>query len=183
MILRFTPQRLESDGAGGREAGIGRMTNPYASFLDGGNAISAIAETPRRLRDVVERLGVAGMERRKSAGKWMAREIVCHLADTEIAFAFRLRQAVAEKDHVIQPFDQDAWSRPYGELDGLQALAVFGAIRGWNVAWLATVPEGDLARKVTHPERGEMTVLTIVETMAGHDENHMRQLTAIADSV
>jgi hypothetical protein len=182
MILRFAPQRLKSDGQAGRKARIGRMTNPYAGFLDGRNAISAIAETPRRLRAVVERLGPAGMDRRKSAGKWMAREIVCHLADTEIAFGFRLRQAVAEEEHVIQPFDQDAWSRPYGNLDGLQALAVFEAIRGWNVAWLATAPEGDLARKVTHPERGEMTVLTIVETMAGHDENHMRQLIAIAES-
>ena len=38
----------------------------------------------------------------------------------------------------------------------------------------------DLARPVTHPERGTMTVHTIVETMGGHDVNHLRQLMAIA---
>jgi hypothetical protein len=36
--------------------------------------------------------------------------------------------------------------------------------------------EADLARPVTHPERGTMAVQTLVETMAGHDLNHLRQL-------
>jgi hypothetical protein len=31
-----------------------------------------------------------------------------------------------------------------------------------------------------HPERGEMTFDTIVETMAGHDLNHVKQLEEIA---
>ena len=35
-------------------------------------------------------------------------------------------------------------------------------------------------RKVTHPERGTMTFQTIVETMAGHDLNHIAQLWRIA---
>jgi hypothetical protein len=33
---------------------------------------------------------------------------------------------------------------------------------------------------VTHPERGTMTFQTIVETMAGHDRNHIKQIEAIA---
>jgi hypothetical protein len=32
---------------------------------------------------------------------------------------------------------------------------------------------------VTHPERGAMTFLTIVETMAGHDLDHLAQLEKI----
>jgi hypothetical protein len=35
-------------------------------------------------------------------------------------------------------------------------------------------------RTVTHPERGTMTFATIVETMAGHDLNHLAQLQRIA---
>ncbi len=50
-------------------------------------------------------------------GKWNAREIVCHLADTELVFAFRLRQAIAEPDHIVQPFDQDKWASNYAAYD------------------------------------------------------------------
>ena len=38
-----------------------------------------------------------------------------------------------------------------------------------------------MGKKVNHPERGDMTFRTIVETMAGHDLNHLKQLDAIAD--
>ncbi|MGA2724326.1 MAG: DinB family protein [Bryobacteraceae bacterium] len=34
-----------------------------------------------------------GVERPRAPGKWNARQILCHLADVEIVFAFRLRQA------------------------------------------------------------------------------------------
>ena len=44
--------------------------------------------------------------------------------------------------------------------------------------WEGPPPE-DLAKKLTHPERGEMTVQTVVETMAGHDLNHLEQLERI----
>jgi hypothetical protein len=37
-----------------------------------------------------------------------------------------------------------------------------------------------MGRLVTHPERGEMTFKTLVETMAGHDLNHLGQLERIA---
>ena len=38
-----------------------------------------------------------------------------------------------------------------------------------------------MAKKCSHPERGEMTFRTIVETMAGHDLNHLLQVEAIVD--
>ena len=106
--------------------------------------------------------------------------MLCHLADCEIAFAFRLRQALAETDHVIQPFDQDRWSAPYGSYDGAAALATFLAVRNWNLALLRTVPAAEMEKPVTHPERGRMTFRTLVETMAGHDVNHVRQIEGMA---
>jgi hypothetical protein len=41
---------------------------------------------------------------------------------------------------------------------------------------LAGVSEAERARPVTHPERGTITLWTIVETMAGHDLNHLQQI-------
>jgi hypothetical protein len=154
--------------------------NPYASQLGSRDARGAISETPGQLAQLVERLGPDGMQRSPAPGKWSPREILCHLADCEIAFAFRLRQALAEPHHTIQPFDQNAWAWNYGQLDGEAALETFSALRRWNVALIAGAPPEAYAKEVTHPERGTMTFQTLIETMAGHDLNHLRQLETLA---
>ena len=137
-------------------------------------------ETPRRLRELAERLGPAGLEHSLGPGKWPAKSILSHLADCEIVFAFRLRQTLAMDDHLIQPFDQERWALPYDSMSAQHALKVFTSVRGWNLAFIKALTAEDLTRKVTHPERGEMTMNTILETIAGHDNNHLRQLEKIA---
>jgi hypothetical protein len=141
-------------------------TNPYAAFVDGQDPESLVKQFPDKLTAVISELGTAGMERSLAPGKWTVRQILCHLADCEIAFAFRWRQALAEENHVIQPFDQDHWASRYASL--------------WNVLLLEKLSAADWEREVTHPERGRQTFRTLVETMAGHDLNHLAQLEKIA---
>jgi uncharacterized damage-inducible protein DinB len=154
--------------------------NPYASHLGTDDPKQVIARTASKLTAVVQILGTAGFSRSLGPGKWNAGSILCHLADTELAFAFRLRQAQAESHHVIQPFDQEAWAKVYDSLDPQQALQVFSVVRSWNVALLDHVPADSFSKPLTHPERGLQTLQTLVETMAGHDLNHLKQLEAIA---
>ena len=146
--------------------------------------MAVIGATPGHLGALFERLGAAGAERSPAPGKWSARQILCHLADCEIAFAFRLRQAAAEPRHVIQPFDQDGWAAVYGsgQLDTAAALETYSVLRKWNVKFLHSVPPGTLTKAVNHPERGDMTFQSIVETMAGHDLNHLQQIERIAST-
>ncbi len=155
--------------------------NPYAAQLGDLDPRKVISETPSQLADLAKRLGPSGFERSLAPGKWNAGKIFCHLADCEIAFSFRLRQALAEPNHVVQPFDQDSWAKPYGSLQPKAALEVFSALRGWNLALLNTVSPDTFGKPVSHPERGSMTFRTLVETMAGHDLNHLRQLETLAD--
>jgi hypothetical protein len=154
--------------------------NPYASFLGERNPREVIAQTPAQLDAMAARLGPDGLKRIPAPGKWSARDILCHLADCEIVFAFRLRQALAEPRHVIQPFDQDSWASRYPSADAHTALAVFSSLRAWNLALLETVTPEQFSKTLNHPERGDMTFQTVVETMGGHDLNHLRQLESIA---
>lgn len=154
--------------------------NPYAEQLGTSDARAVIGETAVRIRELWDELGVDGQERALGEGKWTAKEIVCHLADTEIAFSFRLRQTLAEPYHVIQPFDQDAWATNYGSFDGDRAVETFSALRKWNVELLSGLSQEAYTKPVRHPERGEMTFRTLVETMAGHDLNHLQQLQRLA---
>jgi hypothetical protein len=125
-------------------------------------------------------MGDAGANRSPAPGKWSVREILCHLADCEIVFAYRLRQTLAEPHHVIQPFDQDAWAQTYAAYDAQSALAVFTAVRNYNVKLIASLAPEALSKPVTHPERGTMTFESIVETMGGHDLNHIVQIEKIS---
>ena len=154
--------------------------NPYASFLGDRSAVEVIEDTSRRLSEIVTRLSSSNLEWRPAPGKWSSREILCHLADCEIAFAFRLRQTLAETNHVIQPFDQEKWAGMYGGLSARAALSAFSSLREWDLALIQNTPADSMAKKVNHPERGDMTFRVIVETMAGHDLNHLKQLDAIA---
>jgi len=154
--------------------------NPYASFLGTRNPIDVIEETSRRLSEIVNRLSTgSNLEWRPAPGKWNAREIICHLADCEIAFAFRLRQVLAETNHVMQPFDQEKWAGMYGGLSARGALSAFSSLREWDLALVQNTPAEAMGKKCSHPERGDMTFRTIVETMAGHDLNHLTQLDKI----
>jgi uncharacterized damage-inducible protein DinB len=154
--------------------------NPYAGDIGERTPLDVISETPSRLAQLLETIGPERMEKPPAPGKWSARDILAHLADGEIAFGFRLRQALAEDHHVIQPFDQDLWAQGYSGCDARLALAALSALRAWNIALIQSVKPADLSKPVTHPERGTMTFQTIVETMAGHDRNHIKQIEAIA---
>src|SRR5580704_11323701 len=135
--------------------------NPYAKFLGEREPAAVITATPSKLKQLSEKLGPKGMEKSPAPGKWSAREVLCHLADCEIVFAYRLRQAAAQDHHVIQPFDQDTWARVYAAYDAAAALNAFSSVRQWNIEFIKSATTETLAKPVTHPERGELTFKTI----------------------
>lgn len=156
------------------------MLNPYASFLGTKDPLEVIAETSKKIETLLATLGPERANQSPAPGKWSAREIVCHLADCEIVFAFRIRQALAEENHVVQPFDQDKWAKNYATYGAREALGLFSAARAWNRQLITVMPNEAFKRRLTHPERGEMDLQVVIETMGGHDINHIRQIEAIA---
>lgn len=154
--------------------------NPYASFIGSRDPREVIASTASRLKELTASLSDSKLNEAAAPGKWSAREIVCHLADCEIAFGFRLRQTLAEPNHVMQPFDQERWAENYSAYDAQSAMAAFSALRDFNVKLIVSLPPEAFEKTARHPERGDMTFRTIVETMAGHDLNHLGQIERIA---
>ena len=151
--------------------------NPYAKFLSDGDVVDILSATPERLAKHVG--GISGTQASTplAPGKWSFQQVLVHLADCEVAFGFRLRQAQAGVS--IQPFDQDAWAESSSRYSVSQALETFSVMRAWNLAFVNGLSEAEKQRIVTHPERGQMTLWTIVETMAGHDLNHLTRLDSL----
>jgi hypothetical protein len=154
--------------------------NPYDKFLDGRPLDEILHETTNKIAVLLTKIGPEKSSTPPAPGKWSPAEIVCHLADCELVFAFRLRQTLAEDAPIIQPFDQDKWAATYPGISAGQALGVFGHLRTWNLLLIRKALPAAADRPVTHPERGAMTFQTIVETIAGHDINHLNQLEKLA---
>ena len=153
-----------------------RELNPYAKFLGDARPHDVLDMTAVTIARLIRNSDNAQLTRAPAPGKWSIRDILCHFADSEITFSFRLRQTIGEAHHTIQPFDQDNWTSPYPSLDAREALDAFTASRRWNMFFIRAVGPAAESKPVTHPERGEMTFRTIIETMAGHDINHLRQI-------
>ena len=150
--------------------------NPYAKYLGEQDARAVLAATPGLVHQALGAMTPEQVAAPIAPGKWSPREIVAHLADCEMVFSFRLRQTLAVPVPVIQPFDQDAWAERYAGYDAASALELLRAARGWNLKLVGTLSAADLEREMTHPERGTMTFQNVLETMAGHDLNHLGQL-------
>jgi hypothetical protein len=153
--------------------------NPYASHLGDRDPREVIGSTAGHLSALIAGMDAQTCNHKPSPEKWSIREVLCHLADTELVFAFRIRQSLAESHHVIQPFDQDLWALNYNAYDVQQALRLFASVREWNLTLVNALPPESMNRPLSHPERGEMTFQTLIETMAGHDLNHLKQIKKI----
>jgi uncharacterized damage-inducible protein DinB len=135
-----------------------------------------IAETPGRLARVLEGVTAEQAEVPLAPGKWSLREVMAHLADCEIAWAWRLRQAYGEEQAVLRTFDQDEWARAYGAYTLDAAWSCYQALRAWNVLFVGALTEADQQKAISHPKYGEQTLWSLVMVMAGHDLHHLKAL-------
>jgi hypothetical protein len=124
------------------------------------------------------------MDARPAPGKWTAREIVHHLADSEMTSAIRLRLLLAEDGPVIRGYDQDTFARrlhydrPYEA-----SLEAFGAARRATAEILERMSPAEWRREGTHTESGRYTVERWLEIYADHAHNHAAQIRRARASV
>lgn len=136
---------------------------------------------PAKLAALVRGKTRKQLTRRPAPEKWSIAEIMAHLADAEVAIAWRIRQILASNTIPIQAYDQDAWAKTfaYAKRDPRQSLAGYRALREANLALLKSVPRKLWENYGMHQERGQESVSHIVRMVAGHDLNHLRQIEAI----
>ncbi len=139
-----------------------------AKYNDGYNEVAdALKDFPAEL-----------LTARPLPGKWTAREIIHHLADSETTSANRLRKLLADDLPVIQAYDQDRFAiqLKYNERDPAPALDAFRAARATTSQLLEIMSEDDWQREGEHTESGRYTVETWLAIYADHAHNHAEQI-------
>jgi len=156
--------------------------NPYGSDLGDLDPLQALGDTPLQIRAIVEGWTDAEFERSYAPGKWSARKILAHLAQTELALSTRARFALTADDYRAQSFDQDQWMPLDEHVDARTALEAYTALRRMNLAMWRGLTPGQMNRPFFHPDFGQLNVAWIAAQMAGHDIHHLKQFRLIAAS-
>lgn len=155
---------------------------PYVALLGDRDPVAVLRETPRRVSDLLRTMTAEQIEGKPAAGKWSVREVVCHLADCEVAWGWRMRLIYGSDNPLLQPFDQNTWARAY-QGDGYTtsaATAAWSGLRQWNLALIGSLNEQQRERSGEHPELGTLTLWNVVQIAAGHDLHHQRAVETIA---
>ena len=117
------------------------------------------------------------LDARPAPGKWSAREIVHHLADSEMTSAVRLRLLIATDRPQIAGYDQDEFARRLHYDRPIEAsLEAFKAARRTTGELLDRMGEADWGREGTHTEVGRYPVSRWLEIYAVHAHNHADQI-------
>ena len=117
------------------------------------------------------------LDARPAPGKWTAREVVHHLADSEMTSAIRLRLLLAVDNPAILGYDQDEFARRLHYDRPIEAsLDAFKASRRTTAEILDCMSEDEWHREGTHTEHGRYTIERWLEIYATHAHNHAEQI-------
>jgi hypothetical protein len=117
------------------------------------------------------------LDARPAPNAWTAREIVHHLADSEMTSAIRLRMLIAVDNPQIFGYDQDVYARRlHYERPHESSLEAFRYARTTTAELLECLQPADWLREGTHSENGRYTVETWLRIYAEHAHKHARQI-------
>ena len=110
-------------------------------------------------------------------GKWSIREIVHHLADSEMLAAVRLRRLVAEDRPGIRATDVGGYVRRlFYDRPVQTSLELFRVVRASTTEILERMTDADWAREGVHSETGRFTAEKWLEVFSQHADTHAEQI-------
>jgi hypothetical protein len=131
----------------------------------------------RAVSDALAGATDADLDARPAPGKWSAREIVHHLADSEMTSAIRLRLLIASDTPQILGYDQEEFARKLHYDRPIEAsLDAFKSARTTTGEILDRMTDAEWAREGTHSEIGRYTAERWLEIYATHAHNHAEQI-------
>lgn len=167
------------------EEEAGDYTGAVLELVGDRDPFDVLAETPGVLEGLVEGLSDEVVRQPEAPGKWSMVQVLGHLSDSELVWAYRLRTVLADADPVLTGYDQDRWADllNYASRNVRDELEDIAFLRTRNLTLIRGLTKEELARSGRHSERGAESVEHMIRLYAGHDLVHRRQLERIRGTV
>ena len=138
-------------------------------------------QAPNIVAELIHHASGERLKIRPRKDKWSVGEILAHLAEDEVATAWRCRQMVEHSGIELNGFDQDFWAQAggYNSRDPEESVALFRLLRNANLQLLEALRTDQWDCFGIHAARGRITVRDLAIHMAGHDMNHIEQIRRI----
>ncbi len=138
--------------------------------------IDRYLQGPAQLREAAKGLTPEQARAHPVPGKWSVLEVVCHLADFDPIQADRMKRIIAEEKPQLIGASEDAFAKAlaYGHRDLEEELRIIDLTRSQMGRILKTLPAEAFTRTGLHSERGELTLMRMVDLAANHIPHHLK---------
>jgi DinB family protein len=174
-----------ANSASNAAAQAGAYVAALLQTLGSRDPMEVLAATPTALRQAVAGLTPEQDGTPERPGKWSVRQVVQHLADSELVGGFRFRMVLAHDSPELPGYDQDLWAQrlAYQDADIATALQEFSMLRQLNLRLLRRATPEDMQRVMRHAERGDEPLGHMIKLYAAHDLVHLKQIARIRQAI
>jgi hypothetical protein len=154
-------------------------TTPYTKYLGDLEPVETMRRNGDRIRALADSWTAEKFDRSYAPGKWTARQILAHLAHTEMALGTRARMALSTPNYTAQVFDQNRWVESESKVSGRDAVDALVALSRFIAALFEGLTTAQRETGMSHPEYGIITVDWIIHLLPGHQLHHLTHLEQI----
>jgi uncharacterized damage-inducible protein DinB len=130
-----------------------------------------------RLSETVDSLSDEELSKTYRDGSWTVRELVHHIADSQLNMFQRLKLALTDENPTVPNFNQDKWAvQPDTKLPVESSIKMLEGINERIVSLGHSLTEEQLERSFVHQINGRITVATKVAKLAWHEEHHLAHI-------
>jgi uncharacterized damage-inducible protein DinB len=157
---------------------IGKLEAPVDATLEDVKGWLAQTETyTKRLRETLEGISEEDYLKTYREGAWNVRQLVHHIADSQLNMYQRLKLALTDDFPTVPAFDENKWAvQPDTTLPAAVSINMLEAINERVVALGKTLTLDQLERGFIHEVNGKVTVATKVKKLAWHEEHHLAHI-------
>jgi hypothetical protein len=146
--------------------------------------IDQVAAAPAEIRTLAARMTPAQLATAYRPGGWTGAQVIHHVVDSHVNAYIRTRFALVEDNFTVKPYDESVWAeladaKSTSPADVAASLDILGGLHTRWTTLLRTVTPEQFQRPLLHPERGPMTLDTLIQLYAWHGRHHAGHLLSI----
>lgn len=139
--------------------------------------LGKIGSYTTRLREVVDGQSDAQLGKTYREGSWTVRQLVHHIADSQLTLYQRLKLALTEDNPAVLSFAEELWATlPDNELPVESSIRILEGLNERIVTVGQHLTESQLKRVFTHQTDGETSVASTLAKLAWHQEHHLAHI-------